>query len=153
MMYDLKVSQGGLVNVLAQIKKEFGEYYHTLEEKMRKARTKHGATDKQVEELKQEIKYLAFPFYIYQKTKGFVNTLLARIDDLFRFTQDKDVASDNNLAERGLRKALIIRKISNGSRSEKGAETLEVLLSVLETAKLQKQNPFLFMHKIIASDT
>ena len=67
-----------------------------------------------------------------------MNTLLERIDDLFRFTQDKKVDGDNNLAERGLRKVVIIRKISNGSRSDSGAEILEVLLSVVETARLQK---------------
>ena len=111
----------------------------------------HKATDKQVENLKQEIKWLAYPVYKHQEVKGFLNTLLKRIDDLFRFTQDKKVAGDNNLAERGLRKAVIIRKISNGSRSDKGAEILEVLLSIVETAKLQKQNPLQFMHQIIAS--
>ncbi|HLC80304.1 MAG TPA: transposase [Candidatus Nanoarchaeia archaeon] len=84
--------------------------------------------------------------------KGFLNTLLERIDDLFRFTQDKKVDGDNNLAERGLRKVVIIRKISNGSRSDSGAEILEALLSVVETARLPKQNPLLFMHQIIASE-
>jgi len=112
----------------------------------------HKATDEQVEKLKDEIRWLAYPLYQHQEIKGFLNTLLERIDDLFRFTQDKKVAGDNNLAERGLRKAVIIRKISNGSRSHKGAGILEVLLSVVETAKLQKQNPLLFMHQIIASE-
>jgi len=113
----------------------------------------HKATDEQVENLKQEIMYLALPVYSHQAIKGFLNTLLARIDDLFRFTQDKDVAGDNNIAERGLRKAVIIRKISNGSRSDKGAGILEVLLSIVETARLQKQNLLLFMHQIITSKT
>lgn len=261
-MYDLKISEGGLVNILSQVKREFGDYYQTLEKKMRRARTKHAdesgwrvdginhyiwlfinkevalykirrsrgsevpyevlgrqinkvlncdgfsaytkltkltgivlqlcwfhilknsrknkndypeeatyihtnlkkifalaksynhkATDKQVEDLKQEIMYLVLPVYSHQVIKGFLNTLLARMDDLFRFTQDKDVVGDNNIAERGLRKAVIIRKISNGSRSDKGAGILEVLLSVVETAKLQKQNPLQFMHQIIASRT
>jgi transposase len=111
----------------------------------------HKATDEQVENLKQEIRWLAYPVYKHQEVKGFLNTLLERIDDLFRFTQDKKIAGDNNLAERGLRKAVIIRKISNGSRSDKGAGILEVLLSVVETARLQKQNPLLFMQEIIAS--
>ena len=97
--------------------------------------------------------YLALPVYSHQTIKGFLNTLLARMDDLFRFTQDKDVAGDNNIAERGLRKAVIIRKISNGSRSDKGAGILEVLLSIVETARLQKKNPLLFMYEIITSKT
>ena len=72
---------------------------------------------------------------------------------MFRFTQDEEIEGDNNLAERGLRKAVIIRKISNGNRSEKGAEILEVLLSIVETARLQKKNPLNFMHKILASES
>lgn len=260
-MYGLEISEGGLVNILSQMKEEFGEYYRTLQKKMRRIRTKHAdesgwrvnginhniwlfinqevalykirksrgsevlaevlgkqkdktitcdgfsayskfkslagcliqlcwfhilknsrkhkknypeeatliheqlkkiyklaksynheATDKQVENLKQEIKWLAYPVYKHREVKGFLNTLLERIDDLFRFTQDKRVAGDNNLAERGLRKAVIIRKISNGSRSDNGAEILEVLMSVVETARLQKQNQLLFMHQIIASE-
>ena len=105
-----------------------------------------------MEKLRDEIKWLAYPTYQHQEVKGFINTLLERIDELFRFTQDVKIDGDNNLAERGLRKAVIIRKISNGSRSDKGAEILEVLLSVVETARLQKQNPLLFMHKVIASE-
>lgn len=260
-MYTLKIREGGLVNILTQIKEEFGNYYQTLEKKMRRVKSKHAdesgwridginhniwlfitkeialykirksrgsevaaevlkkqkdktitcdgfsaysklsklvkcwiqlcwfhilknsrkrkknypeeataihdklkeiyalaksydhkATDEQVEKLKEEIRWLAYPFYQHQEVKGFLNTFLERIDDLFRFTQDNGVEGDNNLAERGLRKAVIIRKISNGSRSNKGAETLEVLLSVVETARLQKQNPLLFMHQIIASE-
>ncbi len=260
-MFNLHISEGGLVNILFQIKEEFGDYYLTLEKKMRRVRTKHSdesgwridginhyiwlfvtkeialykirkgrgsevpaeilrkqkgkvitcdgfsaynklkklagcliqlcwfhilknsrkhqknypdeatvihdrlkeiyalaksydhkATDEQVENLKQEIKWLAYPVYKHHEVKGFLSTLLERIDDLFRFTQDGKIAGDNNLAERGLRKAVIIRKISNGSRSDKGAGILEVLLSVVETARLQKQNPLLFMHEIIASE-
>ncbi len=137
-------------------KKNYPDEATTLHEQLKKiyklAKSyDHKATDKQVENLKQEIMWLAYPVYKHQEVKGFLNTLLERIDDLFRFTQDKNVAGDNNIAERGLRKAVIIRKISNGSRSDKGAGILETLLSVVETARLQKQNPLLFMHKIIAS--
>ena len=261
-MYNLQISEGGLVNILLHIKEEFGDYYQTLEKKMRRVKTKHSdesgwridginnyiwlfiteeialykirkgrgsevpvevlgkqkgkvitcdgfsaynklkrlsgcliqlcwfhilknskkhkknypeeatiihdklkeiyalaksydhkATDEQVEKLKKEIKWLAYPLYKHHEVKGFINTLQERIDDLFRFTQDKKIAGDNNLAERGLRKGVIIRKISNGSRSNNGAEILEILLSVVETARLQKQNPLLFMHKIITSES
>lgn len=45
------------------------------------------------------------------------------------------VASDNNLAERSLRHLVLKRKISFGSYSEKTADTLAVLLSVLMSYK------------------
>src|SRR3989344_1501598 len=225
--YNLEISEGGLVNILSQIKDEFGDYYQTLENKIRKGRgsevpikvlgkqknkviicdgfsaynklktlTKcliqlcwfhilknsrnhqknypeeativhdklkkiyalaksynHKATDEQVEQLKKEIRWLAYPIYKHHEVKGFIKTLNDRIEDLFRFTQDEEIEGDNNLAERGLRKAVIIRKISNGNRSAKGAEILEVLLSIVETARLQKKNPLNFMHKILASES
>jgi len=63
-------------------------------------------------------------------------------ENLFRFVDNPEIDSTNNRAERGLRHAVVIRKISNGSRSEDGAEITSRLLSVLQTMKLQEVNPF-----------
>lgn len=63
-------------------------------------------------------------------------------ENLFRFVDNPEIDSTNNRAERGLRHAVVIRKISNGSRSESGAEITARLLSVLQTMKLQEVNPF-----------
>ena len=63
-------------------------------------------------------------------------------ENLFRFVDNPEIDSTNNRAERGLRHAVVIRKISNGSRSEDGAEITARLLSVLQTMKLQEVNPF-----------
>ena len=63
-------------------------------------------------------------------------------ENLFRFIDNPEIDSTNNRAERGLRHAVVIRKISNGSRSEDGAEITARLLSVLQTMKLQEVNPF-----------
>ena len=62
--------------------------------------------------------------------------------NLFRFVDNPEIESTNNMAERGLRHAVVIRKISNGSRSEDGAEITAKLLSVLQTVKLQTKNPY-----------
>src|SRR3989338_8736016 len=70
-------------------------------------------------------------------------------DDLFRFVDNPEIDSTNNRAERGLRHAVVIRKISNGSRSKDGAETTANLLSVLQTAKLQSNNPMNFMMDLL----
>jgi len=63
-------------------------------------------------------------------------------ENLFRFVDNPEIDSTNNRAERGLRHAVVIRKISNGSRSEDGAEITARLLSILQTMKLQEVNPF-----------
>lgn len=70
-------------------------------------------------------------------------------ENLFRFVDNPEIDSTNNRAERGLRHAVVIRKISNGSRSKDGAETTANLLSVLQTAKLQSDNPMNFMMDLL----
>jgi len=70
-------------------------------------------------------------------------------EDLFRFVDNPQIDSTNNLAERGLRTGVVIRKISGGSRSENGAETTGRLLSVLQTAKLQSDNPLGFITNLL----
>jgi hypothetical protein len=47
------------------------------------------------------------------------------------------VSPTNNLAERGLRHAVVMRKVSGGSKSKKGADTTAQLLSVTQTIKMQ----------------
>ena len=61
-------------------------------------------------------------------------------EDLFRFVDNPEVEPTNNHAERGLRHAVVIRKISGGSRSSEGADTTAKLLSVMQTIKMQEGN-------------
>ena len=58
-------------------------------------------------------------------------------DELFTFLDYPDVTFDNNLAERMIRPAVILRKISQSNRSEKGAAVQAVLMSVYRTLKLR----------------
>lgn len=64
------------------------------------------------------------------------------IDELFLFVADPAVPADNNPAERSLRHSVIARKISGGTRSNKGSITKMVLASLFGTWKLQQKNPF-----------
>lgn len=70
-------------------------------------------------------------------------------ENLFRFVDNPEIDSTNNRAERGLRHAVVIRKISNGSRSEDGAEITSRLLSVMQSMKLQEVNPFTEMMDLL----
>jgi hypothetical protein len=62
-------------------------------------------------------------------------------DELFTFLDYPDVTFDNNLAERMIRPAVILRKISQCNRSEKGAAVQAVLMSVYRTLKLRTHDP------------
>ena len=58
---------------------------------------------------------------------------IRHLGELFLFVEYPEVAADNNLAERSLRPAVIARKISGGTRSDKGSETKMRLLSLMGT--------------------
>lgn len=62
-------------------------------------------------------------------------------DELFTFLDYPDVTFDNNLAERMIRPAVILRKISQCNRSEKGAAVQAVLMSIYRTLKLRGHDP------------
>jgi Transposase IS66 family len=55
----------------------------------------------------------------------------------------------NNEAERALRHAIIARRISFGSRSSEGSNAYAALLSVIETCRLRRLNPWKFFAQII----
>jgi transposase len=69
------------------------------------------------------------------------NRLAARLrkyqDRLTTFLHDANVDGTNNAAERALRPAVVMRKITGGNRSESGAESWAILASVMRTAQQQ----------------
>jgi transposase len=62
-------------------------------------------------------------------------------DHLFTFLDKPEVPADNNHAERQIRPAVIIRKNSLCNRSEAGAATQAVLMSVYRTLRLRGRDP------------
>lgn len=76
------------------------------------------------------------------KTQAFCCNLLHRFSTLWTFLYQEGVEPTNNLAERGLRPAVIARKISGGSQSEWGLRFTERVMSVVFTLKQRAQNVF-----------
>ena len=62
-------------------------------------------------------------------------------DQLFTFLDTTGVPSDNNHGERQIRPAVIIRKNSLCNRSEEGAATQAILMSIYRTLKLRGLDP------------
>ena len=56
---------------------------------------------------------------------------------LTTFLHRPEVEGTNNMAERALRPAVVMRKITGGSRSESGAKAWSILASVMRTAEQQ----------------
>ena len=63
--------------------------------------------------------------------------ILKYLDDLLLWLLLPDLAPDNNAAERGLRPAVVTRKTSFGSRSQRGAQAFARLLSLIRTWEAQ----------------
>ena len=62
-------------------------------------------------------------------------------DHILTFLDYDDVPPDNNLAERSIRPAVLMRKTQFGNRSESGAETQAILMSVFRSLKQRGINP------------
>ena len=58
---------------------------------------------------------------------------------------------DNNAAERALRPAVVMREVSGGSRSERGAQATAVLMSAVRTAVQQQRPPFETIKTLLTS--
>ncbi len=61
-------------------------------------------------------------------------------EHLFVFVTDRAVPPTNNVSERALRPSVIFRKVTNGFRSQWGAQTYAAFRSVVSTAKLHKRS-------------
>jgi transposase len=79
--------------------------------------------------------------------KGPARTLQKRYrkhrQHLFVCLARRDVPATNNVAERALRPAVVHRNVTNGFRSQWGADAYAALLSITDTAKLHRRSPFL----------
>ena len=66
-------------------------------------------------------------------------------DKLIAFMYDGHIAVDNNLAERAIKPFVIGRKNYLFSKSPKGAQASAISYSIIETAKANNLNPFLYL--------
>jgi len=81
----------------------------------------------------------------------FAKSLLKRWPALWTFAHTDGVEPTNNHAERGLRGAVIYRKLSLGSQSEQGERTIERLLSASITCRLQKRSLFAYLTDVLSA--
>ena len=105
-----------------------------------KAFNGYGTMD-DIERLYHKLVFLLDSDYEHRRSRRFVDNLLKRKKEwLFRFVIDPEVDPTNNRAERALRPSVIYRKVSGGSRSERGAEIYTKIYSVYYTSRLRGKN-------------
>lgn len=133
-----------------------GEFVHQkLKEIFEMAKSlDHKGLPEQVEALKAEIFLLTQRHYKSTTVRRFVNTLWTRdTESLFRFVTNPDIDPTNNISERELRHLVLIRKISNGSRSTRGANASAILVSITQTLRMNNKNVLLGLKEIINNPT
>jgi hypothetical protein len=79
----------------------------------------------------------------------FVKRLNRHKNEVFTFLYEKGVDFHNNHAEQQIRPDVIFRKITFGNRSLEGAKVHDVLMSVLQTAKLNGMDPIETLRKLL----
>ena len=88
----------------------------------------------------------------HRHTRTFAKNLLKLWPALWAFSELDGVEPTNNAAERGLRGAVIYRKLSLGSQSEHGERTTERLLSVSQSCRLQRRSLFAYLADVLTDN-
>jgi transposase len=81
----------------------------------------------------------------------FAMNLLKGWPALWTFIHLDGVEPTNNHAERGLRGAIIYRKLSLGSQSDQGERTTERLLSASLTCRVQLRSLFAYLTEVLSA--
>lgn len=100
-----------------------------------------GAFPDRIERLNKRLAELASAEAIDGDTRRLTKRLGKYAEYLFTFLDYDHVPFENNFAERQIRPAVILRKNSQSNRSEQGAATQAVLMSVYRTLRLRGLDP------------
>ena len=113
-------------------KKEWDERYYT-----KRAR------------LNDSLKDFSFPNPNKRILKRLANRLARHKGEILTFLYIKDIDPHNNHAEQQIRPDVIFRKITFGNRSLTGAQNHSVLMTILQTAKLNNIDPIKTLEDIL----
>lgn len=86
----------------------------------------------------------------HPKLKALAQEILRDWDAVVAFFYHPQLPPTNNEAERALRHAVIARRISYGTRTNEGSLAYSSLLSVIETCRLRKVDPWTYIAQVIA---
>ncbi len=86
-----------------------------------------------------------------EKLYRLCETLLDHSNKLWAFMKIPGMEPTNNMAERDMRKLVIWRKKSYGTRSERGKNFVERITSVTQTLRRQRKNTLKFIQEAVVS--
>ena len=94
-----------------------------------------------IQRLDERLLDLALAEYADREARRLAKRLHKYWEELFTFLEPPEVPATNNQAEREIRPAVIMRKVIQGNRSEKGARTQAVLMTLFRTLQRRGYNP------------
>lgn len=100
--------------------------------------------------LNDSLKDFSFPNPNKRMLKRFANRLARHKGEILTFLYVKGIDPHNNHAEQQIRPDVIFRKITFGNRSVAGAENHSVLMTILQTAKLNNMDPLKTLEDILS---
>jgi transposase len=106
---------------------------------------------KEKEKLELQMNRLVKRIYHHKELRKFSKLIQNGILFWFTCVLHPQVEPTNNRAEQGLREAVIQRKITGTLRNEKGTHMMEVLLSCIQTWKLQGLNTYSMLRQTLSS--
>jgi len=99
------------------------------------------AYDRRVNKLHLRLQALIDTPYADKDAKRIQKRLRRHSEELFTFLTFDNVSPYNNHAEQQMRKPVITRKISQQNRSDQGAKTHAILMTLFKSAELKGLNP------------
>jgi len=118
--------------------------------RLTRGRWRARAAKRKAEALRRQLRRLCARALRHPKAEAFRKRLLGPEQKLlFTCFRRPNVPPTNNQAERSLRPLVIMRKIVQGTRSDKGLENHSVLRSLFETARRQGKKPHEFFHVLL----
>jgi hypothetical protein len=104
--------------------------------------------------LRKQLKQICRSPLSHRRTEAFRQRLLGKEQELlFTCFRRPNVPPTNNQAERSLRPVVIMRRVIQGTRSDKGLENHSVLRSLFETARRQGEKPHRFFLNLFTKST
>lgn len=162
-----KAKQRCLIHLLRDLKKVI-VYWQDDEEALRYCRQLKGLLENSIQLYKdyqgkvwdsdycekrefitQQLLDFQFPNPSKKILQRFVKRLTRHKKELFTFLYEKNIDYHNNHAEQQIRPDVIFRKITFGNCSDKGAQTHAVVMSILQTAKLNNLDPIETLTQIL----
>lgn len=119
----------------------------------REKRITHGQRNRRLGHRKRKVEICLYDGMANgsEKLYKLCENLLDHFDKLWTFMQVPGMEPTNNLGERDMRKLVIWRKKSYGTRSDRGKRFVERITTIAQTLKRQEKNVLKFIQQVIVS--